>query len=81
MKSFIVSYDANKEMDYPCLYTVLKGYSTVVRCTESTWVVEADNIEDLFQSLKQCLTEGGRLLVVELAVGADKHRKLNLIDD
>ena len=69
-----------KEMDYPCLYTVLQGYSTVVHCTESTWVVEADSIEDLFQSLKQCLTEGGRLLVVELAVGDDNYRKLNLIN-
>ena len=45
MKNFIVSYDANKEMDYPCLYTVLQGYSTVVHCTESTWVVEADSID------------------------------------
>ena len=80
MKAFIVSYDADEKRDYPSLYTVLKGCSMALRCTESTWIVATDNIQDLFDDLRQFLTEGGRLLVVELGTGADR-RTLNLIDD
>lgn len=72
MAAYIISYDLNKQKNYPDLISAIKGLSgTWWHHLESTWIVVTDkNAAEIRNILKQHIDNDDQLLVVKAGVGA-----------
>ena len=67
-KSYIISYDMLGDGDYDSLIKHIKEYRYWAHITESTWaVLSTKSAVEIRDDIKNFLTEGSRLIVVQSA--------------
>lgn len=67
-KSYIISYDMLGDGDYASLIKRIKEYKYWAHITESTWaVLSSKSAVEIRDDIKDFLTDGSRLIVVQSA--------------
>jgi hypothetical protein len=73
MAAYIITYDLNKQKDYPAIYEAIKGISgTWCRPTESTWItITTQTATEIRDHLRKSCDADDSIFVAKLASPPD----------